>query len=327
MNKDLVSCVSPFYNMEKKMDRFIESILNQTYTNLELIFVDDGSTDKTLKKLYEYQNLFERKGMIVKIIHQKNAGLGAAIGRGLKEVTGEYLIWPDPDDWLSEISIEKRLLFLQGHPEYAIVSSNGYVYRDTDLEVPLQKITMCTEEDKNENQFELLLNASSIFYSGCHMIRFADFLKVNPDRYIFPALRGQNYQMLLPVYYSFKRFFLDECLYHYVIYEDSMSRGDDSLNKKLIRQDGIYSIIRETLMHMNMSQEEKTKYLRHNEINDAETRLVYCAIHQEKKVAKEQYRRLKENKALTIRRYILYLRSCIPCVSFFYYLKEKCNQH
>ena len=78
----------------------------------------------------------------------------------------------------------------------------------------------------DEKQFEYLLNEKSIFCTGCHMIRVSALKEVNPKFEIYPARRGQNWQLLLPIYYKYKRFFLDEPLYGYVIYAQSMSQGD-----------------------------------------------------------------------------------------------------
>ena len=102
-----ISVIVPVYNVEKYIFQCVDSILNQTYRNIEIIIVDDGSTDKSSKICDEYQ----LKDSRVRVIHQKNKGLGGARNTGLKFATGEYVLFLDSDDWLEcdalEIMINK----------------------------------------------------------------------------------------------------------------------------------------------------------------------------------------------------------------------------
>lgn len=95
MNK-LVSAIIPTYNREKTICRAIDSVLNQTYKNIEIIIVDDGSTDDTLKLLKKY-------GSSIKVVNQCHKGANAARNRGIKEAKGEYIAFLDSDDeWLPQ---------------------------------------------------------------------------------------------------------------------------------------------------------------------------------------------------------------------------------
>lgn len=96
--KDLVSIVMPVYNGEKLIDQTIESILNQTYDNFELIIVNDGSTDNTLKII----NKYAKKDKRIKVIDQNNQKLPQSIANGFKEASGEYSMWVGADDILHE---------------------------------------------------------------------------------------------------------------------------------------------------------------------------------------------------------------------------------
>lgn len=125
----IVSAVVPCYNIAKRMSRFLVSLLNQTYTNLDVIFVNDGSTDSTEDCIYEYIPKYVDKGMRVRYIYQENKGLGGAINTGLKYVEGEYLIWPNPDDWLSNDSIKKKIVILQNNESIGVVTSNAFLSR------------------------------------------------------------------------------------------------------------------------------------------------------------------------------------------------------
>lgn len=93
-NKPLISVVVPVYNMERYLERRIDSILAQDYTNLELILVDDGSTDESLSICNRYRQTDFR----VKVLHQENGGQGSARNAGIDIAQGEYLGFVDSDD-------------------------------------------------------------------------------------------------------------------------------------------------------------------------------------------------------------------------------------
>ena len=125
----LVSVITPCYNGEAYLDRYFNSILNQTYRPLELIFVNDGSTDRTAEIAERYAPVLKESDISFIYLHQENAGQAAALNRGLKLFTGEYLTWPDADDEMTPDCIEKKVAFLQKHPELQMVRSDG-VYVD-----------------------------------------------------------------------------------------------------------------------------------------------------------------------------------------------------
>ena len=91
-----VSVVIPVYNVEKYLRRCLDSLVNQTYKNLEFICVNDGSTDNSLEILKEYA----AKDSRFIIINQKNQGVALARNNGLNVASGDYLSFVDPDDWV-----------------------------------------------------------------------------------------------------------------------------------------------------------------------------------------------------------------------------------
>ena len=95
---DKISIIVPFYNVEKYAPKCIESIINQTYTNLEIILVDDGSPDTCGKICDDYA----LKDGRIKVIHKKNAGLSDARNVGIKEATGKYIGFVDGDDYIEK---------------------------------------------------------------------------------------------------------------------------------------------------------------------------------------------------------------------------------
>lgn len=100
-----VSIIVPIYNTEKYLEACLSSIKNQTHKNLEIILVDDGSTDNSGK----IADAFAKSNKRIKVIHQKNAGQSAARNRGLKEATGDFISFIDSDDRIDQTFIEKLL--------------------------------------------------------------------------------------------------------------------------------------------------------------------------------------------------------------------------
>lgn len=292
--KPCVSIITPCYNGEKTIERLMDSILEQTYDNIEFILVNDGSTDQTECIIKRYDEKFKNRR--IKFIHilQKNKGLGGAINAGLSVFSGSYFCWPDADDYLERESIERRVNFMETHPEYAVVTSNAYVrdYNNLDCYRYLigDKIEHCAEE----NQFELLLHGKSIFCSGCHMVRTKQFLEVNPEKRIYPARRGQNWQLLLPLYYKYKRFYLDISLYNYLIYPNSMSKDEDCLESKLERYREHERIIKESLnLIEKIQKEDMKKYEIDIDMKYSRMRLELSIRYKSKELFRKEYSRKK----------------------------------
>lgn len=105
----LVSVIVPVYNAEKYINNTIESILDQTYKNIELLIIDDGSTDSSAKICDEWG----KKDNRVKCIHRKNKGVSAARNYGLEIAEGDYIVFCDSDDWLDEEYIHELVMNVQ----------------------------------------------------------------------------------------------------------------------------------------------------------------------------------------------------------------------
>lgn len=300
MLKEYVSLIVPCYNVAKTLQSFLDSVLQQTYPYIQLILVNDGSTDDTEEVIKNNFDSFRKKDIRVDYIYQENAGLGAAINAGLKYIKGDYLCWADPDDFFMINSIEKRVNALKANPEVGVVTSDAYFYQANDLTHPVRKASDGVIHSKETNQFEYLLNEESIFCTGCHMVRRCAFDDVNPTHEIYPARRGQNWQMLLPVFYRYPRYFLNEPLYGYVIYPHSMSSGDTTEEKVMMRWDEHETILLETLQRIQMSSAEREKYQHMVKTRYAKKRFYSAIDFRDKKVMTKQYQilcDLQENSA------------------------------
>ena len=104
--RELVSVIVPVYNTEKYVDKCIESIVFQTYQNLQIILIDDGSTDLSAEKC----DAWKEKDKRVVVIHQKNKGVSAARNIGINKSTGKWIVFIDSDDCVEKNYVERLAL-------------------------------------------------------------------------------------------------------------------------------------------------------------------------------------------------------------------------
>ena len=108
-NDSLISIIVPVYNVEQYLSRCVDSLVNQTYHNIEIILVDDGSPDRSGEICDEYA----KKDKRVKVIHQSNGGLSDARNTALDIAKGDYLMFVDSDDWIEPTMYEEMLSFME----------------------------------------------------------------------------------------------------------------------------------------------------------------------------------------------------------------------
>ncbi len=239
--KGVVSIVSSCYNGESYLNRYFDAILAQTYRPLQLIIVNDGSTDRSEEIILSYKEKLLASNIDFEYVHKENEGIGSAVNDGLKYATGDYLIWPDTDDFLMPESIEKRVKFLEENSEYGFAVSDGQTYLEGRLE---KKGVIKAIVTKNGDMFDNIVS-SNVIYTPCGwMIRMSAFLDVNPNKEIFPSRYGQNIQMLLPVSYKYKCGHVKEVLYGRVDRPSSLSKqvwkGDGAWKNRILGLEEIY---------------------------------------------------------------------------------------
>lgn len=127
--KSLVSIIIPCYNCEKTVERCVNSILKSTYKEYEIICINDGSKDDTLKKLKE----LKKKSDKVKIVDKKNGGAASARNAGLKEATGKYIMLIDSDDYIGKDYIKSYVDEIESKNLDMVLG--GYTRLDDDLKV------------------------------------------------------------------------------------------------------------------------------------------------------------------------------------------------
>lgn len=299
MKDSLVSVISPCYNKAFSLDKFIRSIIDQDYRPIELIIVDDGSTDSSWDILQSMKSECNQTGILTIFLHQANQGVSGAINTALTRVNGEFLCWPDCDDWLDSTSIRKRVQFLQENNRFDIVTSNAFVFKENDLTHPIGMIA--TDDCRfREQQFNLMLNGKSIVCPGCHMVRTEALFTSMGGNQIFPSRYGQNLQLLLPILYHSPRGFIDEPLYNYVNYIGSLSHYQRTFERVWAHREGRYQIKLETINHISgMKDKERKKALRTVSVNEARYRLQIAKEFKKKEIAKRQLFWLFKLRALS----------------------------
>lgn len=120
MNNLKISCIVPVYNTAKYLDKCIESILKQSYKNIELILVDDGSVDDSRSICDEYKLKDER----VKVFHQPNSGVSVARNVGIREASGEYICFVDSDDYIENDYFSLAIKYIEKYNPDLLINNH-----------------------------------------------------------------------------------------------------------------------------------------------------------------------------------------------------------
>ena len=146
MDKYKISIIIPVYNVDKYIKKCLDSIVEQTHKNLEIILIDDGSSDNSGKICDEYS----KKNKRIKIFHQKNSGVSVARNKGIDNATGDYIMFVDPDDWIELNACEKLLnkikkddldiLVFNFYKEYIHSSEKHKRYKFNDRKTIIEKL-------------------------------------------------------------------------------------------------------------------------------------------------------------------------------------------
>lgn len=136
-----VSVVMPVYNSEKYLKESIESILNQSYSDLEFIIINDGSTDNSFKIIKEYAKLDKR----INVISRENKGIVYSLNEAIRLAKGEYIARMDADDISAPKRIEKQISFLKSHRDIDILGTQVKVVGNISNDI----------KEKNENKLNI----------------------------------------------------------------------------------------------------------------------------------------------------------------------------
>ncbi|WP_279155103.1 glycosyltransferase family 2 protein [Thomasclavelia cocleata] len=225
----MISIIVPVYNAEKYIERCIESIINQTYRNFELILIDDGSTDDTGQICDSYS--FE--DCRIQSIHQKNGGAASARNTGIECSKGEYIVFVDSDDYLSIDFLEKMYFQITRSDYdccicgYYLVVENGNQFSKIDISksIEMTGLEALKERYLNDNHKVNIVNPwGKIFKKEIFdKIRFSE------------GLYYEDLDIMPYIYLNMKKIrFMDDCLYYYYIRLGSCSHGIGEDVKRIV---------------------------------------------------------------------------------------------
>lgn len=229
-----VSVIVPVYKTEKYINRCIDSILSQTFSDIEVILVDDGSPDNCPKICDEYATKDSR----VKVIHQKNSGVSSARNAGLKVCCGEYLLFVDADDYISSDMIEN--LFLAIGKKYDVAIS-GYTEIGLTVKTEIYDYKGC--KSKDDFILHCIQNTGGVV---CSKLYKTSIIKKNDIFFNENLIQSEDLIFALNVFLKSDTFItIDKADYFYDRRDESNVNIDlsDWLNKNLIVHDLIQNIL------------------------------------------------------------------------------------
>ncbi len=214
---DIVSVIIPCHNEEKYLKDFLVSLQNQNYDFVEIIFINDASTDNSLQIFNDWAKNDADKIWNIKVVNLKKCeGASNAFCCGLKLVTGKYVMPVDCDDILLPGAIYKKAKFLNENPDYAIVQN-----KTCRFDGKSEKIIPTFSKIKNI--FETVIDTANTCLAGAYMVRTKSLFEIYKDKNIPISDAGQNLQLTLPVINRYKLGFIEEVLLKYRIHSDSHS--------------------------------------------------------------------------------------------------------
>ena len=220
-NTPLVSILSPSYNVEKFLPQCLDSIIHQTYSNLQIVLIDDGSEDGTWSVMQE----FAAKDKRVEIYHQKNCGVAITRNHLLDKVRGDYVLFVDSDDWIEldmvELLIQKALTTNSSIVTCGMVKNDNSFDKNTQNEVIWEQPEVVLEFLRHVRFNGSLWNklvATSLF----HNVRFHCGISYGEDAlFVWGLLQNVDKVVLI-----------DKILYHYRMNDDSISHASWTPEKK-----------------------------------------------------------------------------------------------
>ncbi len=222
-----ISIIVASFNYEEYIKETIESILNQTYQNWEMIVVDDGSQDKSVEVIKSYCEKDERIKLFTHP-NNENRGLKETIQLALSKATGEYVAFCESDDTLREDSLEKRVNILKEYPNITLIFSDVNFFGNKDVIEKYEKVINVGFKSLRKQKYPSkipmlnLLMRNIIPTFSIVMVKKDDFTKCDFDSPIKHALDYYLWWQLLDkqVYY------IDEKLTNWRMHSDSYSKGE-----------------------------------------------------------------------------------------------------
>lgn len=303
--RPLVSLITYCFNGERFIRTYFEALLAQTYTELEVFFFNNGSSDATGKITEEYRPKLEVKFKKVYIEHyEENQPTVSLKNKALSMLKGKYFFGVDSDDIMSQDHVEKLVDYLQMHPETDLVFCKLNVLSErTGEHTGIYEVK--PRETAKEHFVDCLLSRNMIYTPIANMIRTEGFLKANHQMSIYVTRYGENYQLLLPLLYYKKPGLMDETLGEYLVREDSYTAKLRDYGKRLTALEEQIITITETLKLMHIPDEEYFRKIAEKRLR--RDCLVVAIASGDREKMKEQFRKAKKCRAVSPKTYLRYL--------------------
>lgn len=225
----LISIIIPVYNVEAYINKCIDSLLKQRYSNIEVLLVDDGSTDNSGKICDDYAKQDKR----ICVVHKENGGVSSARNTGLKLVKGDYIAWVDPDDWIEEDMFSYLIENAITYSADITICARIERYPDKSVIKGLSELSILNTEEALSKLFEDKDLGSYLWDKLWRKELFEDI--------VFPE--GKVFEDIAVVYKVFGRanriLCLPEAKYNYLQRTDSIV-GSQKLKSRIARFDAEY---------------------------------------------------------------------------------------
>ena len=246
-----ISVIVPMYNVELFLPRCVESIINQTYKNIEIILVDDESPDRSGEIAEEYAAKDKR----IKVIHQKNKWLGGARNSGIKIATGKYIIFVDSDDYIREDMCEILFRKMEQYQTDMIIFGTYHIDRHGKIQSTsapnIQADVIYRVDDVQRVLFPMIISSHSI-NSACMKIYKRSLFTDNNLLFDEIVRYAEDYEFVLRLFPHLTSFMHIEIpLYYYVENESSIMHTQDKeiMNKFII----LYQYREQFLLDQNIA--------------------------------------------------------------------------
>lgn len=305
MEKSLVSIVTPCYNTGGYIHRLLDSVLEQTYPNIEMFVINDGSTDNSADVVSSYLGKFEARGYRLTLINQENQGQSVAINQGLQLIHGKYLVWPDSDDFYASPDVIERMvtIFEKSENDYGLVRTQENLLEDETLKIiGYNGKKVAAECDKRQLFEDCLFCKNGFFFCpGAYMADFEKMKKCMPLSIYTQKDAGQNWQLMLPLLYNYKCYTIQEPLYNVVVRLSSHSRGQYKGFTEVIKKYAAYeNTIVETLKRIKgMPRQDLDQYLLDIKKKYCKERLLQAFKYREKMAFNQYYSELERIQGIT----------------------------
>lgn len=301
----LVTMITYCYNGERFVSKYFDAILNQTYSNIELFFFNNGSQDRTGEIAESYRERLEAKGVTYNLITvpENNPRTCQLKVDAIRQMKGDYYFGCDSDDILHPEYIETMMGYLEEHPEKGIVYCQLNRVRESDGSLlSVYKTTPRTQP--GEAIYDIVVNRNTIFPAISYMMSTKWLDKINPERDFYISPIGENFQMQIPFLYHNLQGYIERPLGDYTIRTDSFSAQVDN-RKKLSLMEVEERTISESLKLLGDEAYSEYQPIVHTRISKDK---FYIAIAVgEKELVKGFYKQLKSEGICTMKERCAYL--------------------